>query len=128
MFIHFLSCIYQAGPRQLTDDCTPRPSKLPIKHSSFRSSSSNGSHQIVATVDSIESETPRASNDAQTPPQMYKDVVVNKMEISRSQQSSEVLEKAQAAIARAERACAAARAAADLAKIPYEARKIEAKA
>ncbi|XP_031402038.1 IST1 homolog isoform X2 [Punica granatum] len=116
------------GSKQMHDRAPPGS---PQKRVSFESSSSNGTHSAL-TVDSNQNIPPKTISKV---PNEIKsssrndDVIVSKSKskTERRPESSEILERARAAIASAERASAAARAAAELAKIQYGPRKFEGK-
>lgn len=112
------------------NDTSPRVG-APKKRVSFKTSSSNGPHApVIADVNEtlppkVSSEVP---SEIKTSP--GKDDVVRSNSNTKTEtraESSEILERARAAIASAERATAAARAAAELAKIHYVPRKLEGK-
>ncbi|KAI3433218.1 uncharacterized protein J3R85_007114 [Psidium guajava] len=120
-----------AGSKQIYK---PPPAQAPTKHVSFLLPSSNGTHDItpaesnkehsrlevpvtaskISSHSTNEIETSQKSQDAGTP---------TDSKFETRPQSSEILERARAAIASAERASAAARAAAELAKIQYGTQK-----
>ncbi|XP_059455443.1 vacuolar protein sorting-associated protein IST1 isoform X2 [Corylus avellana] len=111
-------------------------SKAPNKQGSFKSSPSNGAQSIMPTYTKQESEhrqAPSASsnapflgtNEIEPSIKSYDAGPVSDAKRETRPQSSEILEKARAAIASAERATAAARAAAELVHVKFGSLKLE---
>ncbi|KAL5761302.1 hypothetical protein ACOSQ2_020140 [Xanthoceras sorbifolium] len=108
--------------------------RAPVKQDSPKSSPSNGAHPTMPTVSKL------GSQQAPTPPSAMPLLGTNEIEQSATNsnaapttdtkretpsQSSDVLERARAAIASAERASAAARAAAQLVNVKFGSLKLE---
>lgn len=111
-------------------------SKAPNKQGSFKSSPSNGAQSIMPTNTKQESQhlqAPSASsnapflgtNEIEPSIKSYDAGPVSDAKRETRPQSSEILEKARAAIASAERATAAARAAAELVHVKFGSLKLE---
>ncbi|KAE8100724.1 hypothetical protein FH972_018589 [Carpinus fangiana] len=111
-------------------------SQAPNKQGSFKSSPSNGAQSIMPTNTKQESQhlqAPSASsnapflgtNEIEPSIKRYDAVPVSDAKRETRPQSTEILEKAQVAIASAERATAAARAAAELVNVKFGSLKLE---
>ncbi|KAK3421680.1 hypothetical protein EUGRSUZ_G02315 [Eucalyptus grandis] len=117
-----------AGSKQINNGAVP--AQAPTKHVSFQLPPSNGTHDITPAESNKEHarlEVPvtdhktssHITNEIETSQKSQDAGMLTDLKIETRPQSSEILERARAAIASAERATAAARAAAELAKIQY---------
>ncbi|XP_062159899.1 uncharacterized protein LOC133867204 isoform X2 [Alnus glutinosa] len=110
--------------------------QAPNKRDSFKSSPSNGAQSIIPTNTKQESHQPQAPSASSNAPFLgtneiepsiknYDAGLVSDVKRETRPQSTEILEKARAAIASAERASAAARAAAELVNVKFGSFKLE---
>lgn len=122
------------GSKEICDWASFPP--VPVKHGYPRSSPSDGAHPITPTKTELGSQRLQAPNPPNSSPLLSNNEIEQSVKTSNvvpvsdfkretPSQSSDVLERARAAIASAERASAAARTAAELVNVKFGSWKVE---